>query len=262
MYATPNDLSRFLRGLLNNELLSSTDLATWLKPTSFSPTSKNEAIGMPWTIRTPTNVLSPESGGRPVEIFLMPGGQGYYNGYVGVIPEYQLGYSVNVAGVGDDPALRALMDYIVRYSVPHYDSVRREQAKANYAGRYGSGGSALELVVDDGPGLKVETWTTGGKAVKDAWVEFFGSDAQNAIDAEVRIYPVGAANRWRAAFKSISETDSTGTIFEDACYTWFTAGAWLYGGLNVDEIDFTIGEDGKATEATVPGLRQNMAREV
>jgi hypothetical protein len=262
MYATPNDLNRFLRGLLNNELLSSTDLATWLKPTSFSPTSKNEAIGMPWTIRTPTNVLSPESGDRPVEIFLMPGGQGYYNGYVGVIPEYQLGYSVNVAGVGDDPALRALMDYIVRYSVPHYDSIRREQAKENYAGRYGSGGSALELVVDDGPGLKVETWTTGGKAVKDAWVEFFGSDAQNAIDAEVRLYPVGADNRWRASFKSISETNSTGTIFEDSCYTWFTAGAWLYGGLNVDEIDFTLGEDGKAIEAVSPGLRQTMTREV
>jgi hypothetical protein len=171
-----------------------------------------------------------------------------------------LGYTVNVAGVGDDPALRALLDLLVRYSVPHYDSVRRQQARQNYAGSYGSGGSTLSLAVDNGPGLQVESWTTGGKRVSDAWVELFGSDAQNAIDAEVRLYPVGANNRWRASFQGISSTNSTGTIFEGSCYTWFSFGGWTYAGRSVDEIRFTIGENGTATEAIVPGLLQNMAR--
>jgi hypothetical protein len=76
MFATPNDLARFLRGLLNNELLSATDLQKWLKPGSLTSSTENEAVGMPWTIRRPTN-LGLESGVRPVDIYTMPGGQGY-----------------------------------------------------------------------------------------------------------------------------------------------------------------------------------------
>ncbi|RYN63574.1 hypothetical protein AA0118_g4343 [Alternaria tenuissima] len=258
MFSTPKDLARFVRGLLNNELLSSTDMAKWLKPASFTSSSRGEAVGMPWTVLRPTS-LGLDSGERPVDIYTMPGGQGYYNAYAAIIPEYQLGYTVNVAGVGDDPALRALLDHLVRYSVPHFDTVGREQVRENYAGRYGSGESAIELVVDDGPGLKVQSWTTGGKAVSDAWVEFFGSAALNAVDADVRIYPIGADNRWRVAFRGISDLNSTG-IFEDACYTWFSHGAWLYAGLPVDEMVISLGENGTATMVSVPGLRQNLAR--
>ncbi|USP82873.1 hypothetical protein yc1106_10147 [Curvularia clavata] len=258
MFSTPNDLARFVRGLLNNELLSSTDMAKWLKPASFTSSSKGEAVGMPWTVLRPTS-LGLDSGERPVDIYTIPGGSGYYNAYAAIIPEYQLGYTVNVAGVGDDPALRALLDHLVRYSVPHFDTVGREQVRKNYAGRYGNDESAIELVVDDGPGLKVQSWTTGGKAVSDAWVEFFGSAALDAVDADVRIYPIGADNRWRVAFQGISDMNSTG-IFEDACYTWFGYGAWLHGGLLVDEIVITLDEDGAATEVSVPGLRQNLAR--
>jgi hypothetical protein len=258
MFTTPKEFARFARGLLNNELLSSDEMAKWLKPASFTSSSKGQAVGMPWTVMRPT-CLGLDSGDRPVDIYTMPGGQGYYNGYLAIIPEYQLGYTVNVAGVGDDPALRALLDHLVRYSVPHFDTVGREQARETYAGRYGSGDSQIELVVDDGPGLKVENWTTGGKNVSDAWVEFFGSDALNAIDADVRIYPIGAENRWRVAFRAISNMESTG-IFEDACYTWFSFGAWLNAGLVVDEMVISLGEDGAAMEVNVPGLRQNMTR--
>ncbi len=231
MFSMPNDLARFVRGLLNNELLSSIAMASWLKPASFTSSSKGEAVGMPWTVLRPTG-LGLDSGERPVDIYTMPGGQGYYNAYVAIIPEYQLGYAVNVAGVGDDPALRALLDNLVRYSVPHFNTVVQEQVRENYAGRYGSGESAIELVVDDGPGLKVESWTTGGKAVSDARVEFFGSAALEAVDADVRIYPIGADNRRRVAFRGILDMNSTG-IFEGACFTWFSYGAatqWSVGG--------------------------------
>jgi len=53
--------------------------------------------------------------------------------------------------------------------------------------------------------------------------------------------------------------NSTG-IFEDACYTWFSHGAWLYAGLSVDEMVISLGENGTATMVSVPGLRQNLAR--
>jgi hypothetical protein len=260
MFATPNDLARFVRGLLNNELLSSTDMAKWLKPASFTSSSKGVAVGMPWTILRPTR-LALESGVRPVDVYTMPGGQGYYNGYIAVIPEYQLGYSVNVAGVGDDPALRALLDHLVRFSVPHFDTVGRAQARENYEGLYSDGNSSLQLTFDDGPGLKVENWTSNGKAVSDAWVEFFGADALGATDSEVRIYPIGADNRWRVAFRGLSDMNDTGSIFEDVCYTWFSFGAWLHGGRPVDEMVFSMGENGTATEIIVPGLRQSLARE-
>jgi hypothetical protein len=261
MFATPNDLARFVRGLLNNELLSSTDTAKWLKPASFTSSSTGEAVGMPWTILRPTN-LGLASGARPVEIYTMPGGQGYYNAYIAVIPEYQLGFTVNVAGVGDDPALRALLDHLVRFSVPHFDDVGRQQAAERYAGSYGSDdqpGSSLVLAVDDGPGLKVEKWTTGDKAVSDAWVEFFGAAALDAVDSEVRIYPVGENDRWRVAFRGISNRNDTG-IFEGACYTWFSWGAFIYGGLPVDEMVFKIGANGTVEEVGVPGLRQTLMR--
>lgn len=95
--------------------------------------------------------------------------------------------------------------------------------------------------------------------MSDAWVWLLGSDALNAIDADVRICPIGADNRWRVTLQGISDMNSTG-IFEDACYTWFSHGAWLYGGIVVDEMIISLGKDGLATEVSVPGLRQNLAR--
>jgi hypothetical protein len=261
---TPNDLARFLRGILSYKLLSRVKTATWLKPAAFTSSTTGNAAGTPWAILRPGNVPR-SSGARPLELYTMIGSVPFYGAYVALIPEYQVGIVVNIAGPGDDIALRALLDLAVQNVVPVLDDLARSQAKEKYVGSYGpasggaDGGSSLVLEVDNGPGLKVKQWKSGGKSVFDAWVALSG-ESEGASAVDVRIYPIGGAeDRWEVVFRGIPDKNETG-IFETACNTWFNVDQFRYAGLSVDEVKFVVGEGGVVKGLEVPGLRQNLAK--
>jgi len=237
----------------------------WLKPSAYTSSPSGGAVGMPWTIVRPVNVPR-ASGKRPLEIYTMMGGIPIYGAYVAIIPEYQIGITVNIAGVGDDPALRALLDLAVQHIAPACDDIARAQAE-KYTGSYRSAsqdqddGSSLVLALDDGPGLKIEQWTSNGKSVSDAWVELNG-EPTNAIDSDVRIYPVGGeGEHWQVLFRGISDRNETG-IFQTACDGYFTFDAFRYAGLSVDEVNFMVDANGAISGLEVPGLRQNLTLSV
>ncbi|KAM5349033.1 hypothetical protein ACJ41O_008856 [Fusarium nematophilum] len=248
MYSTPDDLARFVRGILQHKLLSVSRTDLWLKPAVYL-SSLTSAVGMPWEIFR-TTAVTPKP--RPIDVYTKSGNFGTYGANIAIIPEYNIGIAINAAGQDSYTACETLLSEAVRKVVETMDRLARVQARDKYAGRYTSRNGSLVLVVDEGPGLKIKEWKSQGHSVLEAWAKLSGDGG--AVDA--RIYPVGEDDRWRVTFEN--KAPKTG-LFKDACYTWFQVDKFRYQGLPVDEIDFVVG-GGRVEGLRVPGLRQNLTK--
>lgn len=249
LYATPDDLSRFVRGVLSHKLLTGPKTDTWLQPATFT-SSFYSSVGMPWEIYRTTS-LTPSA--RPVDVYTKSGDVGVYAAYIALIPEYDVGFTINAAGADAYITSRALLDEVTKIVVQGLDQLARSQAQSRYTGHYSRNNDSLILAIDDGPGLKIEKWISNGDSVLGAWQQLRAGGGR--VDA--RIYPIGKDNRWRVVFEAVGNTSAS--PFGDACYSWFQVDQFRYQGLPVDEIDFDI-EDGRVKGLSVPGLRQTLAK--
>ncbi|KAM0418886.1 hypothetical protein ACHAPT_012151 [Fusarium lateritium] len=250
LYATPDDLSHFVRGVLSHDLLVGPRTDSWLQPAEFT-SSVYSSVGMPWEIYRTTS-LTPLP--RPVDVYTKSGNVGVYAAYIALIPEYDVGFTINAAGADAYITSRALLDTLTTVTVQNLDQLARSQAQDRYTGRYSGKGDSLVLVVDEGPGIKIQQWICNGDSVLEAWQQLRGGDGR--VDA--RIYPVGRDNRWRVVFQAVADK-AKASPFGDACDSWFKVDQFRYQGLPVDEIDFTI-EASRVKGLSVPGLRQTLAK--
>jgi hypothetical protein len=258
MFATPKELGQFARGILNHKLLSRTKTDTWFKPSAFTATGSGAAVGMPWSVLRTENIKRP-SGDRPLEVYTMIGSFAVYGAYIAFIPEYNVAFTVNIAGTGNDIALRTLLGHAIEKTIPALDETARKQAKQTFAGNYkGSDGNSITLSVDNGPGIKIEKWTTGGKSVFDAWLGL-SEDGVGADSVEARIYPRGPEDKtWQVGFQAYGIPETS--LFQGYCQTWFNFDKFRYAGLSVDEVTFKLGKNGKIQGVEVPGLRAKMSK--
>ncbi|KAL6364830.1 hypothetical protein LRP88_00803 [Fusarium phalaenopsidis] len=252
LYTTPEDLAKFVRSILRHDLLSIPQTNLWLKPTSFLSTAQG-AVGMPWEIYRVSD-LTPSP--RPVDVYTKAGDGVLYAAYVVIIPEYDVGITINVAGQDSYAAGRDLLDLMVQEVVRYFESLAREQARNKYTGKYTNDKDSLALTLDQGPGIKITEWTSQGKSVLKAWAAISGGNDPN-VDA--RIYPVGENERWRVVFEAVANQRSMTGIYKDYCANWFSVDQFRYQGLPVDEIDF-VTEDGVIKGLKVPGLRQEVSK--
>ncbi|KAM6524732.1 hypothetical protein FALCPG4_010335 [Fusarium falciforme] len=252
LYTTPEDLAKFIRSILRHDLLSAPRTGLWLKPTSFLSTAQG-AVGMPWEIYRVSDVTpSP----RPVDVYTKAGDAVLYAAYIVIIPEYNVGITINVAGSDSYAAGRDILDLVVQEVVRYFESLAREQARNKYTGKYTNGKGSLVLIVDQGPGIKIAEWTSQGKSLLEAWAAISGGNDSN-VDA--RIYPVCENERWRVVFEAVNNQRSVTGIYKDYCANWFSVDQFRYQGLPVDEIDF-VTEDGMIKGLSVPGLRQRLSK--
>ena len=94
LYASASDLSKFLRYILKQYNSVATGV-NWLLPVSWA-TGMQSFYGMPWEILRSDSVL--EHSKRPVTIVSKSGGLPGYVSYIFLLPEYNLGVTVLVAG--------------------------------------------------------------------------------------------------------------------------------------------------------------------
>ncbi|GAB1315591.1 hypothetical protein MFIFM68171_05801 [Madurella fahalii] len=260
LYSTPDELTTFLRSVLNHELLSPGQTRLWLKPSVFL-SSLHGAIGMPWEIFRLTH-LTPQP--RSVDIYTKSGSLPGYAAYVALLPEYDVGMTVNTAGDdSSETAAKWLLDTSVEALIPALEELARTQARIRYAGRYesatndGTSNSSMSLVldIDDGPGLRVMEWTKGGKSVLDAIAAIVGIN-DDATILDVRAYPVGEDNRWRLVFETRRQNEEgRRSMFDLACETWFQVDNYRYAGLPIDELLFVVADDGVVEGVRSLGLR-------
>jgi hypothetical protein len=215
---------------------------------------------MPWEIVRLTNLTRDN---RPIDIYTKSGGFGGYSVNMIVIPDYNVGAAVLVAGEQPYDAVLALLDLVTAAMVSSLDSLARDQAQSLYAGDYvgeeahnatTKPESRLSLAVDNGPGLKITAWSNAGKSILDILASMEGTTTSR-LDA--RLYPIGDGDRWRLSLETLSSGPADPSRFSHSCTKWLGVDGMRYAKLPVDEFRFHI-QDGVVKSVENLGLRAKL----
>jgi hypothetical protein len=137
LYASAGDLSKFLRYILKHYNSIATGV-NWLFPASWA-TGLQSFYGMPWEILRTDSVL--ENSRRPVTIVSKSGGLPGYVSYIFLLPEYDLGVTVLVAG--NVTLLDQLQDIVLTGLIRAAEASIWDHTKTVYDGDFISTNSSL-----------------------------------------------------------------------------------------------------------------------
>lgn len=271
-YSTINDLRQFGLSILNSTVLTPSMTRRWLKPHSFSPDTYM-TVGAPWEI-----IPFPPDDRFPTRIYAKSGGIGLYSTEMGLIPDYNIGFTILAAGPLSGVVNAIGSDLISSTFLTAVKAAAREQAEQMYAGLYEdeATNSSLTLsvvnAVDGGPSLHIDAWTWRGDDVIPLFGSLLGVNA-SMFDLEFNLFPTGLTGRgpngtnlvsWRGTYavavptddsldnstssdNSTSEDTSSSTPisslmgpFTLACPSWVIVDALSYGAVSFDEVVFGV----------------------
>jgi hypothetical protein len=213
-------------------------------------------VGAPWEIYRVPGVTQD---GRVIELYTKSGAIGLYTSSLVLIPDYNIGLTLLVAGPSSP--LLLLMEEALGTFIPAIEQVGKKQAAARYTGVYDDPSSGLsnsstalvEISVDQGPGLVVSRWISNNTDVLKGGQDLLGLTS-GYID--MRLYPTGLKNEvgrqktvsYRAvsqlrpsndtAGESTTDQTSISKAFADACPTWSGLDLSVYGLIGVDDFVF------------------------
>ncbi|KAL7265862.1 hypothetical protein RUND412_011610, partial [Rhizina undulata] len=252
LYSSTNDLLKFVRGILTNQLLPQSKTNAWLKPASYSG-SLTTTYGMPWEICR-SNELTPD--GRVVTVYTKNGGLGGYTSLIVLVPDYNIAATFLVAG--NSAAMGELSNGFATFVIPPIDAIARAETKTLYAGSYSdsSTNSNLTLTVDeDGPGIRVVEWFNRGVDFLSVLGDYY--QLGSVENFEVRMYPTGlnAGGKypWRFDINlvpALAKNATQSTPWGDLCFG--DADTMTWGGQPLNELVFDI-EGGKVTGVSLTG---------
>ncbi|KAF2761208.1 beta-lactamase/transpeptidase-like protein [Pseudovirgaria hyperparasitica] len=245
MYSSSSDLAVIGRSILSSELLTPATTRSWLKPDAFT-TSVNTAVGKSWEI-----YRFPLYEHRNVDAYTKSGSLGAYTSNIILLPEFGVGYSVLTAGRAlEAPVTRTIAESLI----PGLEEIARLQSVENLVGTFramdGGLNSSMIFTSDAGlPGLGVSSFISDGKdVVANLGSQFLGSGQGLSL----RLYPaeleqdVGDGTRrigFRIAYEVVEEAQNSPFA---ACATWFGVDGLSYGRHGVDQVVFTVDENGRA----------------
>ncbi|KAK6842737.1 beta-lactamase family protein [Apiospora arundinis] len=261
MYASTGDLTTLGRAIMGSTVLKPLLTRRWLKPVTYS-SDNVAAVGMPWGLRRLR--LSRDNPHRTVTAFTKAGGVGDYSSLLTILPEFDLGITVMVAGPSTAGGIWSMADYIGAVVLPAYDAATRDDANSRYGGRYVADPavypnlqSSIEFTTDPAkPGLGVGTWVSNGtdmipvaQSLQSGMAVPSDPNGGNATMASVRLYYTGLQSGTREAFKAVFEgqgaPDNPGTGFSTDCGTWIDYTGVTYAGMPLDEFIFESDSSGK-----------------
>lgn len=271
MFSTSADISALGRSILRSDILSPVLTRRWLKPAAMS-SELIAGVGYPWGIR---RISIPYANGkRTIDAFNKAGRIGYYASLLVILPDYDVGFSILIAGPdipGNDNF--NIADIVGAQIVPALEAAAREQAQAKYAGVYQSdpatnNNSSLRLTTQpDRPGLGIENWISNGTDMQAIAVVLAAGYAP--VTPSIRLYPTGletvrADGSKRAAFKAVFEDLAlparTDTMFSTDCGSWVSLTGVTYGTQPLDQFVFEFGKDGRVMSIENLALRAVMSK--
>ena len=221
------DFAKFGKNILSSGTLSKSVTNRWLKPTGFVE-DWSQGVGRPWEIfRVKVN-------GQSVDIYSKSGDWGVYHSFFGLIPDYDIGFTVLTAtastseptDVRDEVPL-TLWDAVL----PVLDQIARDQTEKNFAGTYTSKHSNSSVAVTTSgnqTGLKVTQLISNG-------VDLYGYLATITPNLVWRLMPnqlnygdrkMGFTSFYESAVPSTSPET---TIF--TCLGWVDVDELVYGNI-------------------------------
>lgn len=275
MYSSANDLTLLLQGILSESILPTpSQVRQWLTPRA-ATSSLYSLVGMPWEIVRTTNLTPAHP--HTIDMYTKDGYVPGYTSRIGVITDYQFGFTVLTAGPFN--AMAPLTEAVLSVFLPALEEAARDEAAAAYVGNFSTPADAategrLVLTMDDGPGLRLSELSSNSSdmiagllGLRGLWWGSIGS-----AEPDLRIYPTGISETvsgalvredWRLVIEpplvpSISELPSQ-KVYDKVCTTWMGHDIMSYGGQPVDRFVF-LKEEGEVVGIEVPFLRLTMAK--
>ncbi|KAF2878577.1 beta-lactamase/transpeptidase-like protein [Massariosphaeria phaeospora] len=260
IYSSSKDLSVYLRHILTH-YNGLTHALNWLHPVSNSG-GLHTFYGMPWEIFQTDRILL--NSRRTVRFVTKTGGLPGYFSVIMIVPEYDLGITILVAGNGR--FLAEIREVVTVQLVRAAERVALRQLHERYSGTYGSPqsdlNSSLTLAVDY-RGLVVERFISNSTDVlASPLMEHLPHSSGKWY---VQVVPTllyrdekkqkGA--RWRfqgAAERSAGEQP----VWDDACLTNIDVAE--YAGAPLNEVVFWSGEGDTADTLELTGFRVKLVR--
>ncbi|ETS73636.1 hypothetical protein PFICI_14582 [Pestalotiopsis fici W106-1] len=270
MYSTAADLSKLGRAILNYKQLSPAVTKRWLKPFSFS-SDPRASVGAPWGVRRIP--LGPEY--RETTGYNKAGGIGSYMAAFILIPDYDIGFSIMIAGDIPGNTNWNIADIMGNVMVPAVTAAAKSQAATKFNGVYTApanvtnGGklnrplnSTITIATDGKPGLSVDRWISNGTDFRNNVVAL-QLTYQPTIPS-IRLYPGGLytdeadggkAIKFKAIFEDLAVGQQVDKMFSTDCGSWVGVESVLYASTSADDLIFHQNAAGAVTGIEIPSLR-------
>ncbi|KAL9012451.1 MAG: hypothetical protein Q9173_002788 [Seirophora scorigena] len=262
IYTTASDLAKLARAILNHQMLDEGTTNAWFKPRSYSP-SWSFAYGMPWEIFRSSGLL-PDSD-RIQTVITKAGGLRGYTSQLLLIPEYNLGIVVLVAGEGH--ALAWLREELLKAVVPAVDSIARQQTAERFSGIYISAdkqiNSSISVNVQGSSGLVLTSWISNGTDFLATYIQMFQHVSGSAAPGKVQLTPSLTKRGsegvvWRAEFVP-DELLAAARVIDMRLVT--DVDTFTYASRSVEEFSFSMDLSGIASKVHLPGLRITLTKQ-
>ncbi|KAJ5291941.1 hypothetical protein N7478_001192 [Penicillium angulare] len=268
MFSSARDLAIAGKAILSSDLLSPAETRRWLKPFAQTSNPKN-SVGAPWTIYSGGSY--PDTSMVPVYTLLSNEGEdeGLYSSYLGLVPDYGIGYAILSADTESPADLNAHADYM-QAILDGVVTTATSQAVANFGGPYAAekGNSSISIKYDQNdtlPGLWIDEFVSNGVNFKKTLADILGMD--NGTVLSIRLYPTQRTEEdchckaSKQVFRGVMQDK---TELADAetptCVSWQGVDKLQYNGHGLDEFVFTVDEAGSALSVEIPALNVTLAR--
>lgn len=211
---------------------------------------------MPWEIFRTDTLLN---GGKPVTFVTKSGGQPGYTSLVILVPDYDLGITILVAGKGK--LLNEIREVVSQELIPVIELLAQRQVREKYAGTYTAAkklglDSSLELSHPITEGLYVSNFISNGTDVLKALLPLMAGRPEDFDPADWRLQLVPtllfadpqkqAGEIWRALL--VPQKRTVG-VWDDFCNNMVDSG--LYAGKKLNELVFWTDDDDVVTKVEV-----------
>ncbi|KAL2825082.1 beta-lactamase/transpeptidase-like protein [Aspergillus cavernicola] len=245
----------------------------WLKPVSHTSNIAN-SIGLPWVIYTGGSY--PDTSMVDIYTVLSNEGnnEGLYSSYLGLVPDFGVGFAILSADSKEPADLNAHADIIGDVVLEALMNVAIEQAAENFGGAYKAASasnsnaainSSITVKYDDLPGLYIQEFISNGTDFRETLAELVGIASPG--DLSIRLYPSqlvdeeddgsGSRQAFRAVFQDTTELADNDT---PTCVSWLDLDKFRYGGRGLDEFIFSLDQSGQAVSVEIPALRVELRK--
>jgi hypothetical protein len=268
MYSSVSDLSALGRAILRSTLLPPAVTRRWLKPNALS-SELIAGVGSPWGVR---RIIIPYANGKRVtDAFNKAGRIGHYSALLVLLPDYDIGFSIMIAGAEIPGNTNFnLADILGGYLVPALEASAREQAHAKFAGEYVDETRNSSLVIttqEDRPGLGVDRWISNSTDMRTVAVVL--QSGYSPVDPSVRLYPAGLETvrpdgskrvAFKAVFEDLNLPARPDSMFSTDCGTWVSFTGVTYGTQPLDQFVFEVDAKGNVVSIESLALRSVMKK--
>ncbi|KAM5464741.1 hypothetical protein MauCBS54593_006834 [Microsporum audouinii] len=255
MLSTVTDLAIAGKSILSATLLSRAQTNRWLKPVTHTSNPAN-SVGYPWVIYS--------GGGYPntsmIDVYTALSSIGLYSSYIGLVPDFNVGFTVLAADSKTSPDLNPHVGVIGDALLPALTKIATLQASINFGGVYSSStlNSSITVSADSFPGLFIDTWISNGTDFRKTLAALNGIKEVDSVS--IRLYPTHLiskrASTSRQAFRAVfQDKDEFADYGTPTCVSWLSVDSLKYGGASLDQFIFEVDSHGKALGVEMPALR-------